>query len=112
MRRGAAAVLFACLAATPIAAQQARLFEAPEDLPEGEGREDAFYQCSACHGFNLVTQQGMSRALWEDTWDLMVERHGMADPGPEARETILSYLTETFPPRAEPGGWKNPFMRN
>lgn len=54
----------------------------------------------------------MSRAFWEDTWDLMVKRHGMADPGPEARETIVSYLSEAFPPPAEPGGWKNPFTGN
>ena len=46
----------------------------------------------------------MSRALWQDTWDLMIERHGMADPGPETREIILTYLAETFPPPAEPGG--------
>jgi mono/diheme cytochrome c family protein len=112
MRRGEAAFLLALLAAVPAAAQQPRLYEAPEDLPEGEGREEAFYQCSACHGFNLVARQGMSRDFWEDTWDLMVERHGMFDPGPQAREAIVSYLTETFPPRAEPGGWKNPFMGN
>jgi hypothetical protein len=113
MRRGAAAFLLTFLGAAALAAaQQARLYEAPEDLPEGEGRDDAFYQCSACHGFNLVTRQGMSRALWEDTWDLMIERHGMADPGPETREIILTYLAETFPPPAEPGGWKNPFTGN
>ena len=113
MRRGAAALLLACVvAAAPAAAQQARLHEAPEDLPEGDGRDDAFYQCSACHGFNLVARQGMSRGLWEDTWDLMVERHGMADPGPETRAAILDYLTATYPPLAQPGGWKNPFAGN
>lgn len=111
-RSVAALIVIAVLAAGPAGAQQPRLYEAPEDLPEGEGREDAFYQCSACHGFNLVTRQGMSRAYWEDTWNLMVERHGMADPGPEAREAILSYLAETFPPQTEPGGWKNPFATN
>ena len=109
MRRGAAAFLLAFLGAAALAAaQQARLYEAPEDLPEGEGRDDAFYQCSACHGFNLVTRQGMSRALWEDTWDLMVERHGMADPGPEAREIILSYLAETFPPQRNRAAGRTP----
>jgi mono/diheme cytochrome c family protein len=75
-RRGAA-VLTAALLAGTAAAQQARLYDEPEDLPEGEGRETTFYQCSACHGFNLVARQGMSRAMWDDTLNLMVERHGM-----------------------------------
>ena len=107
-----ATALIAALGSAPVAAQQARIYEAPEDLPEGPGREATFYQCSACHGFNLVARQGMSRALWEDTWDLMVERHGMVDPGPAEREAILSYLEATFPPRTAPGGWQNPFTGN
>ena len=112
MRRSAPAVLLAFLAAAPAAAQQPRLFEGPEDLPAGEGRDDAFYQCSACHGFALVARQGMDRARWEETWELMVTRHGMADPGPEAREAILAYLAEAYPARTEPGGWVNPFAPN
>ena len=40
--------------------------ENPEDLPAGAGRDDAFYACTACHGFKLIAQQGMSRRQWED----------------------------------------------
>lgn len=109
--RGAALVA-AALATGPLAAQQARIYEVPEDLPEGPGREAAFYQCSACHGFNLVARQGLTRALWEDTWNLMVERHGMVDPGPADREAILAYLEAAFPPRSAPAGWQNPFTGN
>lgn len=116
VRRGLAAVaipgaiLGAILgaAAGTAAAQQMRLYDEPEDLPEGEGREEVFYLCSACHGFNLVARQGMSRALWDDTLTLMVERHGMAPPDPEDREAILGYLEAAYPP-PQSRGWTNPF---
>jgi mono/diheme cytochrome c family protein len=107
--RRLAAVLAAALVAGAASAQQARLFDEPEDLPEGEGRELTFYQCSACHGFNLVARQGMSRAMWDDTLTLMVERHGMYALEPAEREEVLSYLEQAYPPPETPGGWVNPF---
>jgi mono/diheme cytochrome c family protein len=109
-RTGArAGVLGAALAvalAWPVAA-----FDDPEDMPEGPGREEAFYTCIACHSMQVVTRQGMTRPMWEDTLRLMVERHGMPELEPEERELILSYLAEHFP--AATGGsrrgWTNPF---
>lgn len=101
--RLAAAALALILAAAPAAA-----FDGPEDLPEGEGREDVFYLCSACHGFQLVARQGMSRAMWEATIDLMIERHGMYEPDPAERALLLDYLASAYPP-ARRGGWQNPF---
>jgi hypothetical protein len=107
--RRCAAVLVAALLAGTAAAQQMRLYDEPEDLPEGEGRETTFYQCSACHGFSVVARQGMSRAMWDDTLKLMVERHGMWELEPEEREEVLGYLVEAYPPTETPGGWVNPF---
>lgn len=103
-RRLAAVLLAACLA-LPAAA-----FDEPEDLPEGEGREDVFYLCSACHSFTLVARQGMGRELWDDTLTLMVERHGMYEPDDEERARILDYLSAAFPP-PERRGWQNPFLK-
>lgn len=60
----------------------------------------------------VVTRQGMSRAMWEDTLRLMVERHGMPELEPDERELILSYLAEHFPAATGTGGrrgWTNPF---
>jgi hypothetical protein len=34
--------------------------ESPEDFRPGAGREEASYVCTACHGFKLVAQQGMT----------------------------------------------------
>src|SRR4029079_13744516 len=33
--------------------------ESPEEFPAGAGREETFYACTACHGFKLISQQGM-----------------------------------------------------
>ena len=104
-RRLAAVLLAACLAAPALA------FDEPEDLPEGEGREDTFYLCSSCHSFQVVARQGMSPGMWADTINLMIERHGMYEPDEEERQLILDYLTEAFPP-PERRGWQNPFIQN
>jgi hypothetical protein len=83
--------------------------EQPEDYPAGPNREDTFYFCTACHGFKIVAQQGMSRARWNETIDIMVTRHKMPDVQGADRDKMLDYLAGAFPERTQPGGWKNPF---
>jgi hypothetical protein len=86
--------------------------EQPEDYPPGPGREETFYACTACHGFKIVAQQGMVRRQWDETIDLMVERHNMPELVAEDREVVLDYLETTFPPRATgQRGWQNPFLK-
>lgn len=102
-RRLAAMLLWLSLANTATA------FERPGDLPHGDGRDEVFYLCSACHSLDLVVQQGMNRALWDDTLTLMVTKHGMPQPSAEEHERILNYLAAVFPP-PEKRGWQNPFQ--
>jgi hypothetical protein len=83
--------------------------ETPEQYPAGAHRDDTFYFCTACHGFKIVAQQGMSRERWNETFDVMVTRHKMVDVQGEQRDQMLDYLTAAFPERRAPGGWKNPF---
>ena len=85
--------------------------ENPEDFPAGAGRDDTFYACTACHGFKLVAQQGMTRRQWEDSIDLMVRRHNMPALPPKEQTIVLDYLEAAFPPRAPAAGrgWQNPF---
>ncbi len=86
--------------------------ENPEDYPPGPGRDDTFYACTACHGFKLVAQQGMTRRQWEESIQLMIEKHKMPPLPAKERETVLDYLEATFPPRAPAGrGWQNPFLK-
>lgn len=82
-----------------------------EDLPDGKGRDTTFYACAACHGVAIIKAQGMSRELWEASFDLMIERHRMPPTKPEERAEILDYLAEQFPPRRRSRGGDNPFLR-
>lgn len=85
--------------------------EAPEDFPNHPGREEAFYGCTACHGFKLVAQQGQTRRQWNDTVDFMTEKHNMPKLEDDNRKIILDYLEAAFPPRAPAArGWQNPFL--
>ncbi len=103
--RAVAILVAAVLAATPLAAQE----ESPEDFPQGNGRDEAFYSCTACHGFAIIRQQGMSRDRWEATIRDMEVRHNMPELDPADRIKVLEYLAETFPPRQR--GRPNPFLR-
>ena len=85
--------------------------EQPEHYPNGPNREDTFYFCIACHGFKIVAAQGMSRARWNETLDIMVTRHGMPDMQGADREKMLDYLAGAFPERTERRGWKSPFAQ-
>ena len=92
-------------AASPFIPQE----ETPEDFPAGAGRDDTFYNCTACHGFKLIAQQGMNRRQWEDSLNLMVAKHNMPPLDAKTRETVLNYLEATYPPRTQ-RGWQNPFL--
>lgn len=107
-------ILIAALMSCGSAVAQPQTFtpkdESPEDFAAAPGRDDTFYACTACHNFKLVAQQGMSRRQWEDILQLMNERHGMPKLDDKDRETVLTYLSTAYPPRAPRGGWQNPFL--
>jgi hypothetical protein len=81
--------------------------ETPEALPDGKGRDETFYLCTACHGTAIIRQQGLTRQRWEETFDWMIEKHRMPDPGAADRALIVDYLAATFPSRQR--GRSNPF---
>ena len=87
--------------------------ESPEQFVAGAGRDETFYACTACHNFKLVAAQGLSRAGWEDSLNLMVRRHNMPPLDDKDRATVLNYLTAAYPPRAPTTnrGWQNPFSK-
>ncbi|QPC42289.1 hypothetical protein HW532_05970 [Kaustia mangrovi] len=78
--------------------------ELGSDWPEGPGREDVGYFCSACHSLAIVKQQGLTRGQWDEMFDWMVEEQGMPELEGEMREEFLDYLSENFGPddRGEP----------
>ena len=81
-----------------------------EDFPEGPGRDETADMCAACHSGRLVSQQGLSRAQWDETLDVMTERHKMPKLEGEERKRILDYLASAFPPRTRRGS-PNPFLK-
>lgn len=72
----------------------------PEDdwqgLPEGEGREEVFYNCVACHSMGTIMQQRLSRRWWVITIEKMIDEMGMPEPYEEERQLILDYLETHF----------------
>jgi hypothetical protein len=81
-----------------------------EDFPEGKGREETANMCAACHSGRIVSQQGMTRAQWDETLDVMTERHKMPKLEGEERALILDYLAAAFPPKGR-RGTPNPFLK-
>jgi mono/diheme cytochrome c family protein len=107
-----AAGLVLAVSTSPFAKQFTPRDETPEEYPAHPNRDDAFYACVACHAFKLVAQQGMNRRQWDESIQLMVDKHNMPALDDKERQAVLDYLETAFPqraPTAAPGGWKNPF---
>jgi len=106
-----ACVAFALMAALAAAGAPARADDRGiEDFPPGAGREETANLCAACHSGRIVSQQGMTRAQWDETLELMTARHKMPKIEGEERKLILDYLAAAFPPRQRRGA-PNPFLK-
>lgn len=81
-------------------------------LPEGEGREETFYACTACHNTRLIRRGGFTRQQWDDLMDWMVNQQNMQPLEPDERKIIVDYLAEHFPPRRTRPAFTNPFLGN
>ena len=95
------------LAQAPIPGFEPQL-EDIETLPAGVGREETFYGCTACHAFKLVAAQGMTGQLWDETIQVMIDKHQMNEPTQADRAAMIAYLEKHYPPRTPRGGWQNP----
>ena len=67
-----------------------------QGLPPGDGRDEVFAYCSACHSIRLVSQQGLSRTDWAEVLVYMVDEHEMAELEPEDRKLVLDYLAHFY----------------
>lgn len=90
-----------------------QITETPETLPEGDGREDTFYRCTACHSTAVIHRSRLSRERWDELMDWMTERHGMPPLEGDERRLIVDYLARAFPPQGQRRhGPVNPFLAN
>ena len=65
-------------------------------LPPGEGQQEVYGICSACHSLMIVKQQRLSREAWLDVLTWMTEKQNMPPLPDETRERIASYLAEHY----------------
>ena len=65
-------------------------------LVDEDGAAETYGVCIACHSEQIIAQQGLSRADWDELLDWMVEEQGMADIQGPIRERILDYLAQHY----------------
>lgn len=65
-------------------------------LPDAPGVEKTYYACVACHSTEIIKQQRVTDARWDDLWRWMVDSQGMFEPDPEEKDIILGYLKTHF----------------
>jgi cytochrome c2 len=67
-----------------------------QGLPPGNGREEVFYLCQACHSLAIVKQQGLSASRWDETLTWMVEEQEMPPVDQAYRKKLIEYLSTHF----------------
>ncbi len=65
-------------------------------LPDAPGAEETYYQCVACHSTEIIKQQRLTDARWDDLWQWMIDQQGMVEPDPETKDIVLGYLKTHF----------------
>lgn len=91
-------MLAALAAAVCFAAAAASAEDEYQGLPPGEGRDEVLGLCGTCHSMKLVTQQGLSRSVWDEVLVFMVEEQEMAELEPEDETLVLDYLAKFYGP--------------
>lgn len=84
--------------------------EEPSVLPDGEGRDEVFYGCTACHSSAIIRRSRLNRQAWDGLMDWMVEKHGMTPLEGDERRLVVDYLARHFgvaQGRPQP---RNPFL--
>lgn len=66
------------------------------NLPDTDGVETVYVNCTGCHSATLFTQQRMTRDRWDYTLDWMVSSGGMAELPDDDRQVVLDYLVQHF----------------
>ncbi|MGK7861753.1 hypothetical protein [Falsiroseomonas sp. E2-1-a4] len=84
--------------------------EEPSVLPAGDGQEEVFYACTACHSTAIIRRSRFSRERWDELMTWMTEVHGMNPLEGEERTLIVTYLAQHYGPAQAPARGRNPFL--
>lgn len=66
------------------------------NLPDTEGVQTVYQNCTWCHSQSLFTQQRMTPDRWDYTLDWMVTSGGMPELPEEDRQVIYDYLVRHY----------------
>ena len=82
---------FAALAlSSPICA------EPKDNLPPGPGQREVRTYCATCHSLAIVTQQRLSKKVWDEVLVWMVDEQEMPEIVVEERLKIIDYLAQWY----------------
>lgn len=62
------------------------------------GQETVETLCIACHSIAIVAQQRLTRPVWDEVMEWMVEEQGMPALDEDELAAVLDYLTENYGP--------------
>ena len=66
------------------------------NLPTGPGQEEVCTYCVACHSLPIITQQRLSKRVWEEVLVWMVDEQAMPTIATGERALIVDYLADWF----------------
>ncbi len=71
-----------------------------QNLPDGPGKAETLKVCSGCHEVTRATSMHLDRAAWQSEMEKMISLG--AKGSPEEFESILNYLSKSFPAEEVP----------
>ena len=66
------------------------------NLPTGLGQEAVCTYCVACHSLPIITQQRLSKRVWDQVLVWMVDEQAMPKIATDERALIIDYLANWF----------------
>lgn len=70
--------------------------ELNDDLPPGPGQTEVRTFCATCHSLAIVTQQRLSKKVWDEVLVWMVDEQDMPKVPVEERSKIIDYLAQWY----------------
>ena len=70
--------------------------ELKDDLLPGVGQTEVRAYCATCHSLAIVTQQRLSKKVWDEVLIWMVDEQDMPEVPVEERSIIIDYLTQWY----------------
>ena len=70
--------------------------EPNDNLPPGPGQNEVRTYCAICHSLAIVTQQRLSRKVWDEVLIWMVDEQEMPKIAVDERSIIIDYLAQWY----------------